>query len=710
MKLRIVFPLLLGLSLSVAQTTLLEEAFTDGELNNRPSWDRFFDSTLITVDSTRYVSPPFSCKIATVNQRSAIETFSNIFSSAIPFEITLNVYVESCEEEGIPLGLRGNASVLFLFLLPNGRIQLTVLKSRTEWIPANIEVPAGYSLRRWQAFKIVYDGAGLTKLFIDGVEKGSVVQPYVDEPSILQMGNKYLPHTSTFYVDDLRITTTAARGSPAKVYFVLCSDTDTWDGMDVNRYANFLRFGLFSSPTGNAAKVIQPAFRDKIRDANNNPLVLTWFMLEGSIVAKNANPEVRHPWISNTEMLRRYHDATLKQVKDEIAFHYHNWVWSDPDQDGQYHWNQTTDFATYRDDFMQTVGHLIVDGNFMPTSFRSGWHYMDNAWQCLLDSLIPYRLENASPNKHNDTTEPIDNIYDWSQAPLTWVPYHPDPNNYQLPGSLKGWETRCVSMKNLSTTLLAAPFMRALAGEPQVVTIWSHLAENDFPQQILAVDSIIHRTAQYFPGVVFEYETATGAMQKWRDVTDTSAPRIRASLSVQAKGREIFIGVDEPIWQVAPLVFLKGTSDSLVQVVPQPVQNLSWKVSLGNRDSTYREAWIAVTDTSGNSSVQTVVLNPLAPTAVGGAASHAPTFRLEDAYPNPFNPSTHIRYEIPRDLFVRIAIYDILGREVQTLVAQDMNRGAYLISFDASGLQSGMYFYRMTAGEFNDVKKLIYIQ
>ena len=453
---------------------------------------------------------------------------------------------------------------------------------------------------------------------------------------------------------------------------------------------------------------MDPTFRSKVKDSNNNPFVFTWFMLEGSMVAKNTNPEVTHPWISNLEMMQKYHGASLRRVRDEMSFHYHNWIWNDPDGNGIHHWNQSTTLSEYRDDFLQTVGHFIVDAQIMPASFRSGWHYMDNEWECLLDSLIPYRLQNAAPAKHDDTTEPIDNIYDWSRAALEWIPYHPAGNDYQSKGSLRGWETRCIYMKSVITSSLASPFLRAMGGEDQVLTIWSHLAESDFPEQIIAVDSVLHRTAQYFPGVVFEYATATGAMQKWRKTNDTTPPEIQTSIVSRPEEKIIVISTNEPIWQEAPLVFLKGNTDSLVQVKADLWRNLTWRATIGSDISSYHSAGIGVTDTSGNSA--TTLISLTVSDVSQEPETNAKTFRIHEAYPNPFNSSTMITFELPQEAFVRIIVYDILGREVRRLVNGAQRAGTHQVTLDASNLQSGIYFCHADLGEWNDVQKLVYIR
>ena len=85
-------------------------------------------------------------------------------------------------------------------------------------------------------------------------------------------------------------------------------------------------------------------------------------------------------------------------------------------------------------------------------------------------------------------------------------------------------------------------------------------------------------------------------------------------------------------------------------------------------------------------------------------------FELAQNYPNPFNPVTHIRYSVPKQSFVLIRIYDILGREVKTVVNETRIAGNYEIEFNASYLASGIYFYRMESGDFTDVKKLVILK
>ena len=83
---------------------------------------------------------------------------------------------------------------------------------------------------------------------------------------------------------------------------------------------------------------------------------------------------------------------------------------------------------------------------------------------------------------------------------------------------------------------------------------------------------------------------------------------------------------------------------------------------------------------------------------------------LSQNFPNPFNPSTRINYFVPKESFVNIKVYDFLGREVETLVNELKPTGSYEISFDASELPSGTYYYTMIAGGYSITKKMIVLR
>jgi hypothetical protein len=96
------------------------------------------------------------------------------------------------------------------------------------------------------------------------------------------------------------------------------------------------------------------------------------------------------------------------------------------------------------------------------------------------------------------------------------------------------------------------------------------------------------------------------------------------------------------------------------------------------------------------------------PIGVIPISNEIPTeFRLEQNYPNPFNPNTKFKIQIAKTGNVKIVVFDILGREIETLVNQKLQPGIYEFDWNASAYPSGVYLYRMTAGEYIQTKKMI---
>jgi len=103
---------------------------------------------------------------------------------------------------------------------------------------------------------------------------------------------------------------------------------------------------------------------------------------------------------------------------------------------------------------------------------------------------------------------------------------------------------------------------------------------------------------------------------------------------------------------------------------------------------------------------------PLPPSDDNGTISKSlpEEYALYQAYPNPFNPSTTISYQLPMQSQVTLKIFDVLGREVATLVNGVEEPGYKSVNFDASGLPSGIYYYRLQAGNYVETKKLLLLR
>jgi hypothetical protein len=97
--------------------------------------------------------------------------------------------------------------------------------------------------------------------------------------------------------------------------------------------------------------------------------------------------------------------------------------------------------------------------------------------------------------------------------------------------------------------------------------------------------------------------------------------------------------------------------------------------------------------------------------AISSQNSEIPdSYKLFDAYPNPFNPETNINFQIPVREFVSLKIFDLLGKEIFVLVSEELNPGLYNVKFNSENLSSGVYFYRLQSGNFTETKKLVFLK
>jgi hypothetical protein len=114
----------------------------------------------------------------------------------------------------------------------------------------------------------------------------------------------------------------------------------------------------------------------------------------------------------------------------------------------------------------------------------------------------------------------------------------------------------------------------------------------------------------------------------------------------------------------------------------------------------------------GYSGMQAIALSPDAVAGVNRPLTSAlPTsFSLEQNFPNPFNPTTTIQFSIPQTSKVDLMVYDALGKEIVSLVRGTRQSGTYQILLDASRLATGIYYYKLTAGSFIDIKRMVLIK
>lgn len=572
----VVVILLVTTSLALAESVVFSENFDDGDWTANPLWTVSPADPSVTISNTRCVSAPYSLKIAASSNTGALKTSSGLIAANEAFTCTFNIYIESIAEEGIPFCLQDLSGSLIpiIFLLPNGKVQLAQYSSSV-WTKS--DVPSTLSYGQWHSFKIVFDGVNIN-LYIDGhtTPDASIVKSGTSAPSQLVIGNFGNAHTGTFYVDDLTITAEPPPPptNPGKIYVQFCSDTST-DGLGTNNHYNTFPVDDYSyvSPTGQAATVMAESYRNAHRDSLGNPLKLTWYMLCGSIYAGGITTSPIFPY----ELMMDNHGAEIARWGDEMAYHYHTWFW-----DGTA-WNQAAEFTPCQPDFEQTVAHLVLDRDFYPCSFRAGWNWMSDIWENYLDDWFPYRFEGASPLGN-------------------WVPYHPSVTDWKSVGSQRGWECWYDYTPSQTAAKIEAAFAAAYLGKDQVMTLWSHLKETDFPTKIDEAHNYLAAAHTRYPSVEFEYLTGREAMLKWRQGTDTTPPVVSVSTSDLNGVRTATFSTNEAIYQRQPFVALKNVDGTYTRLDCTSVGTNQWQVSYSLADTS--KVSVAVTDWFGNATVQ----------------------------------------------------------------------------------------------------------
>ncbi|RMF06730.1 MAG: hypothetical protein D6762_08910, partial [Candidatus Neomarinimicrobiota bacterium] len=387
-----------------------------------------------------------------------------------------------------------------------------------------------------------------------------------------------------------------------KVYLVLGSDTAIWEGMNVGQYTNHFATDLYLDPNRNAARVMDPLFRNSLVDSYGQPLKLTWWMMGGNIFRRADNRDVPCPNTMTLYLMHHEYSTPITEYGDELSLHYHTFVWSDTDGDGVYWWNQAGRFRDSAADWLITLGNYLLEEEVFPVSFRSGWHYMDNDWQAELNRWIPFSMHNDWPHVHLDTEEPLDNNYDWSRAPASFVPFQPAPDDYQLPGGHRGWNLRSAHFSRVRyLDLMDTLFIRAEQGEDQVACFWGHLPEADFLDNLVILDSLAHQAQAEHPTVDFRYCTAVEAMQRWLGTTDSLAPNLSLTWDTTAASVTFRCLSDEPLFQAQPFFAWKDRYEiTHIDTLWTPLTGLSWEITLPVPLTAIGKVGLAATDTVGN--------------------------------------------------------------------------------------------------------------
>ena len=154
--------------------------------------------------------------------------------------------------------------------------------------------------------------------------------------------------------------------------------------------------------------------------------------------------------------------------------------------------------------------------------------------------------------------------------------------------------------------------------------------------------------------------------------------------------------------------YVSLSNDSLLNISGAAAWNQAARLRFFN---IYLKSDGVIRDTFSVTLVDTTKPHPGATTSIQNLTGNIPTeYKLEQNYPNPFNPATNIKFSIPVQGLVSLRIYNTLGQEVAILVNKELSIGQYEANFDGSKLTSGIYFYKLEAEGFTEIKKMMLIK
>lgn len=356
-----------------------------------------------------------------------------------------------------------------------------------------------------------------------------------------------------------------------------------------------------------------------------------------------------------------------------------------------------------------------------------------------LNQIYDYALSNGIPFKEHNLV--------WGQQQPSWITTLDSAQQYQ---AVVNWIKTCgerypeaamVDVANeplhdVPQALNPVPYYKALGGAGStgwdwVITAFT-LAREYFPNAKLLLNDyyILGSNPYSSQSPVFQYRLIIDLL-KQRNLIDgigceghflegTDSSTIRANLdSLAVTGLPIYITeytVDESSDATQLAVYEKQFP--VFWTHPDVKGITLWGYIQGYVWSQTPNCYLIRSDGAARPALQWlsnyVAVNPAGVKTADGLPPH--DYALEQNYPNPFNPSTVISYRLSVNSFVRLKVYDVLGRQVATLVDGRQNAGYYNVIFDAANLPSGVYFYRILAksfgqvGSYSETKKLVLLK
>lgn len=275
----------------------------------------------------------------------------------------------------------------------------------------------------------------------------------------------------------------------------LLAYNDTWDKVDAM-----------------LEECLSASFRNRIRDSLGGGWVYNWFCVDH--VDYETNPRRRDMGFHSIFDHYRGVIRETNSRQDGVGFHYHPHSFSKQAHHCATHWWESSG------SLHQILSRRVIDRKWFPAVHRPGFHVIrpDSHW--FLEQFIPFDFSNqaiVSTDDDNAQFGPGNGRFgDWRRAPATWQPYHPAPDDYQIPGTCRRWIARCLNVgtrfKLMAKRDVHQAFQEARSGRPVVLAFTNH----DFRDMRPDVDSVLKMlsaVAKDFPEVRFKFSEAIDAMR-----------------------------------------------------------------------------------------------------------------------------------------------------------------------------------------------------
>jgi len=210
-------------------------------------------------------------------------------------------------------------------------------------------------------------------------------------------------------------------------------------------------------------------------------------------------------------------------------------------------------------------------------------------------------------------------------------------------------------------------------------------------------DNIVY-VAFYGFGTPHVYKS-TNSGDSWTDISDNlpDVP-VPAVIVDPNNSAHIYIGTDIGVFVSTDG---GGSWQDFNAGLPDAIQGIDLNITTVNN--------VIRVMTHGNGAYETKLLSQI-PVNTGTVPPTVMHFKLEQNYPNPFNPTTTIQYQISKLSLVTLKVYDVLGNEIKTLVNEEKPVGIYEVEFNSIDLSSGVYYYKLKAGNFVETKKMVLLK